>query len=53
MFEYCSPVWVFAASSYLLHLLDRRVPKAVTLSDSLVVYNLELRRRVGELYLFY
>ena len=52
MLEYCSPVWMSAAASHL-GVLDRVVSKAVRLSDGLVVCDLEHRRRVAALCMFY
>ena len=50
--EYCSPVWISAASSHL-GLLDRVVSKAVRLSDGLVVCDLKYKRCVAALCMFH
>ena len=49
--EYCSPVWMSAASSHLC-LLDHVVSKAVRLTDGLIVCDLKHRRRVIALCMF-
>ena len=50
--EYCSSIWMSAASFHL-GLLDCVVSKAVRLMDRLVLCNLEHRRRFAALRMFY
>ena len=50
--QYCSLVWMSAATSHLV-LLNLFVSKAVRLGDGLVVCDLEHRRRVAALSMFY
>ena len=50
--EYCSPVWISAAVSYL-SLLDRVVWSAFRLSGGVVRCDLWRRRRLAALSLFY
>ena len=52
MLEYCSPVCMSAAVSHL-RLLDHLVSKAIRLNDGHVVCDLEHKRRVGVLRMFY
>ena len=52
MLEYCSPVWMSAASSHL-GLLDCVVSKAVKHSDGLVMCDLKHGHRVAALCMFY
>ena len=50
--EYCSPVWISAGATHL-HLLDRVVSKASRLANDQIACNLEHRRNVGSICMFY
>ena len=50
--EDCSPIWMSTAPSPVA-VLDRVLPKALKLSDGLIVCDLEHRRRVAALCMFY
>ena len=50
--EYCSPVWMSAATSYL-SLLDRVVSQVGRLSGGSVSFNLWHRRKVVSLSVFF
>ena len=52
MLEYCSPVWMFVATSHL-SLLDRVVSQVGRLSGGRISYDLWHRRKVASLSVFF